>query len=470
MKLMLFIISILLALSTGSMIHTYAQTTVITLKPTEITIEPDQEFTVDLNITEVENLYAYELKIYFNNSVLNATKAVRPPGHFMEPTNSTNQFIPKWEIKNNFNATHGRIWLGFTLLAPEPPKSGSGILAKITFKAIGLGFTTLTLKDTKLADSSGNPIVHSTEDCNVTVELPKPTIEISPKTISPTHRGEVIQVNINITDLDERWKAVGFEFKLSYDEELMKVINVTEGSFLKQFGETYMTPPIIKPSYVHLGLLLLPQEDGTWTIYPSGSGTLATIFFNVTHGPPVSITLTLYDTKIADITATPPGVPHTVVSGEYVFTTEILTFIIVWTDPATNQNYTFLVQTVSNTTVDYMMFEQVHKCLTFNVTGPEGSQGYCNITIPKNLLDAGPNEWLILVDEEVITDYIATSNATHTCIYFQYPLSTRTIYIYGTSVIPELQINMVLLALLVLTFTIAISKKKRLIQKTEAKQ
>ena len=469
-KPLLLIIIFLLAVSLGSIERTYAQTTTLSIKPSEVIIEPDQEFTVDVNITDVQNMYAYEFKIYYKNSVLNATKAVRPPGHFMEPSDPVYQFIPKWEIKNNYNATHGRIWLAFTLLAPEPAKSGSGILAKITFKAIGEGSTLLSLKDTKLADKTGAPIPHVPENCYVTVklpEIPQPTLEVDPKIASPTHRGETIPVNITIKDLDERWRAVGFEFKLGYDNQLLKVVNVIEGPFLKQFGETYMVPPVIKPNYVLFGLLLLPHEDGVWTVYPNGSGTLATILFEVIHGPPASTNLTLYDTKIADITATPPGVPHTAVSGEYKFIVEILLSTITWTDPTTNQTHTFQIQTESNSTIGDITFLQLHRCLTFTLTGPEGTIGFLNITIPRKLLDAKPDEWLILIDGKPIT-YTAAQNTTHTCIYFTYTTSTKIVYIFSVNVIPEFPESTILLALLLATAT-AISTRKLFKPKKNAK-
>jgi len=450
----------------------------VSINPPEVTIEVGQQFTVDLNITDVTNLYGYEIMIWYLNSIVNATKAVRPPGHFMEPSDPANQFVAKWEIKNNFNATHGRIWLGFTLLAPEPAKSGSGILARITFVGLSEGSTPIILNNypgaqgpVKLADNTGAPIPHTAQDGLVTVKLPvltPPTIEVSPKLVSPKHRYEIIVVNVTIKDLDCRWKAVGFEFKLGYNGEQIQVVNVAEGPFLKQFGETYVTPPVIKPNYVHLGLLLIPQVDGTWTQYPNGSGTLATIFFNVTKGPPATSTLELYDTKIADITATPPGVPHNAVSGEYNFATEVLSPIIVWKDPTTNQTQTFQVQTESNSTIDDITFSQKHRYISFTATGPEGSVGYCNITIPKTLLDAEPEEWLILVDGKTM-DYMATANATHTFIYFTYSLSTRTIYIFATRVVPELSTYAILLALFTTTLIITLSKKKLTYKKPKNK-
>jgi len=126
----------------NSTLKVNAQTTKLSILPSTVTINnPGENVTVDLNITEVTNLYAYEIKIYYLNSIVNATSVVRPPGHFMEPYDPNLQFIPKWEIKNDYNATHGQIWIGFTLLNPEPPKSGSGILAKITFEGLSVGAT-----------------------------------------------------------------------------------------------------------------------------------------------------------------------------------------------------------------------------------------------------------------------------------------------------------------------------------------
>lgn len=466
-KVVSFIVLFLLAMCVGYVTQTHAGSAILSIKPSEITVEPDQEFTVDINVTNVENMYAYEFKIYFKNSILNATKAIRPLGHFMEPSDPTLQFVPKWEIKNNFNETHGRIWLGFTLLSPETPKSGSGILARITFKAIGKGSTLLSFKDTKLADNVAQPIPHVVEECTVTVklpEIPQPTIEVNPKIISPSRRGEIISINITVTNLDVRWKAVGFEFKLGFNRTLLQVVNVTEGSFLKAFGETFMVPPIIGGNYVHVGVLLLPQVDGNYTVFPEGNGTLATISFNVIHGPPASTDLNLYDTKIADATGIPPGVPHAVVPGKFIFVLEILAPIIVWTDPATNQTHKFTLQTVSNSTINAIEFNQLHRYLSFTLTGPAATKGFCNITIPKQLLYAERNNWLLLVDGRPAA-YETKFNGTHTSIYFTYPLSTKYVYIFGTSVIPEFSMSMLLAVFLAITASFVAITKLTLLRK-----
>jgi len=121
---------------------------IVSLTPSETLLELNQTFTVDLNISDAVNLYSYEVKIWYRNAVLNASNVTRPATHFLEPQiDPSYWFVPKWEIKNDYNATHGRIWLSFTLLAPELGRTGSGILAQITFNCISSGSTDIILND-----------------------------------------------------------------------------------------------------------------------------------------------------------------------------------------------------------------------------------------------------------------------------------------------------------------------------------
>ena len=176
-EIMPLVLLVCIAISANTISKVKAQPTVVSILPASVTISnPGETITVDLNITDVVNMYAYEIKIWYLNSILNATEVVRPPGHFMEPSDPTKQFIPKWEIKNNYNATHGRIWIAFTLLAPESAKTGSGILAKITFKGLSVGSTPIILNNypgtqgpVKLADNTGTPIPHTAQDGLITV-------------------------------------------------------------------------------------------------------------------------------------------------------------------------------------------------------------------------------------------------------------------------------------------------------------
>jgi hypothetical protein len=97
----------------------------------------------------------------------------------------------------------------------------------------------------------------------------------------------------------------------------------------------------------------------------------------------------------------------------------------------------FHVTTESNSTISNFQFIQEDKKLLFNVTGPTGKTGYCNISIPEELLWG---EFSIFRDGSLLVkdvDYTQTYNGTHYTFYISYSHSTHTINIIGTEVIPE---------------------------------
>lgn len=155
MMLTVLVVVLVFPLSTN---RVEAQTTVVSIKPERVRTALNTVFTVDINISDVTDLYGYELMLWFKNSVLQATKAERPAGHFLTPVDPDKIFVAKWEIKNDYNSTHGRIWLSVILITPEVGKTGSGILVRLTFKGIREGITPLTLDPMKLSDSNADSI------------------------------------------------------------------------------------------------------------------------------------------------------------------------------------------------------------------------------------------------------------------------------------------------------------------------
>jgi len=126
-----------------------AERTVVSVEPAFLEVpEPGQLFTININITDVVDLFAYEFQLFYERDVINAMSAVRPPSHLLEPVlNPDNYLVFRWEIKNDFNSTHGRIWLAYMLRAPETGKSGSGVLVRLTFNSTNPGITPMILAD-----------------------------------------------------------------------------------------------------------------------------------------------------------------------------------------------------------------------------------------------------------------------------------------------------------------------------------
>jgi hypothetical protein len=95
----------------------------------------------------------------------------------------------------------------------------------------------------------------------------------------------------------------------------------------------------------------------------------------------------------------------------------------------------------SNSTVVGFDFNREGKRFSFTLAGTPGTVGFCNVSIPKALLYAPPEEWIIIVDNPpplvYLTDYNVTETETHTFIYFTYEHSDHIITIVGTEVIQE---------------------------------
>jgi len=118
---------------------------------------------------------------------------------------------------------------------------------------------------------------------------------------------------------------------------------------------------------------------------------------------------------------------------DLIFTVSLQGFIVKWNGEE------YPVTTLSNSTITDFDFSQSDKEISLTVEGPPGTIGYCEITIPHELL-GGP--YFILVNgEPPRPEPDVTSNATHTSIYLTYHHSVVRISIFGTTVIQEFPSN-----------------------------
>lgn len=93
----------------------------------------------------------------------------------------------------------------------------------------------------------------------------------------------------------------------------------------------------------------------------------------------------------------------------------------------------YQVTTRSNNTVASFNFSLSTKQISFNVTGPTGNVGYCNVTIPKTLLQGNPYQ--VSIDDRVTSNVIMTDTAEETSLYFAYDLTTHGVKVTGTQVL-----------------------------------
>jgi hypothetical protein len=84
-------------------------------------------------------------------------------------------------------------------------------------------------------------------------------------------------VDVNIKDVDADAHIVAIEFRVKFDTFLLDVVNVTEGDFVKQFGDTAMMWSV--DGDVIVGVIQLPPWPGP-NGWMTGSGTVAKITFH----------------------------------------------------------------------------------------------------------------------------------------------------------------------------------------------
>jgi len=297
-------------------------------------------FTVDVSVLDVTSLFAYEFRLKFEYAKLQLMSAVRPAGHFLEPiVDPGNAFVPVWKINESLADPWQIAHFGYTLLAPETARTGSGLLVTLTFKILveptfgdPLITSAFDLYDTKLADDAAAAISHDALDGTYEYYfvLPTPTHYLSiqpPTTVIPAGAPVVgtanafFDVYVDINALNAAFWVVGIEFKLAYDPTLIDFISCSVDPWLDAFGDIYMVPVIEGPGTIYTAVVLLPHHSppSVWDFPISGSGHLVKLTFEVIHQEAFpwydESTLDLYDAKYADINASPVPTPIANVDG-----------------------------------------------------------------------------------------------------------------------------------------------------------
>lgn len=111
---------------------------------------------------------------------------------------------------------------------------------------------------------------------SIAAASPATVVAVDPKTTA-TEPGESFEINLTVSNVSDLY---GWQFNLTFDPTILNAVNVTEGPFLKQAGDTWLLGPTINniAGFVFCGDSLFPFPDEGAT----GSGVLASITFNVT--------------------------------------------------------------------------------------------------------------------------------------------------------------------------------------------
>ncbi|MBN1784188.1 MAG: hypothetical protein JW815_00415 [Candidatus Bathyarchaeota archaeon] len=122
---------------------------------------------------------------------------------------------------------------------------------------------------------------------------------------------------------------------------------------------------------------------------------------------------------------------------------------------------TYLILTFSNSTVSDLTFSQGEARLSFTVDGLSGTSGFCDITIPSELMSG---TFSLFKDDVPLVenlDYVQSFNGTQYTFSLTYDHSTHTIEIHSTTVIPELTSIALLLILFIATIIMIVFNRRK---------
>jgi hypothetical protein len=126
--------------------------TSIYVDPLSVEKTVGQSFTVNLSVSDVANLYAWEVKLAYDRTILEHVKTVQ--GSFLGSSDVT-------FFTYRVNDTSGYVLIDCTLLGNLLGVNGTGTVATVEFHVKQSGSCDLKLYDTKLLDPSEQTIEHS---------------------------------------------------------------------------------------------------------------------------------------------------------------------------------------------------------------------------------------------------------------------------------------------------------------------
>jgi hypothetical protein len=262
------LIAIMLLVSTIALFipKVAADGTVIATSPDPVVkteSDVDHNFDLSINVTDVTNLYGFELEITWNNTLIN---------YVSFDNSSLNTIWPGsngWFLANQTNGvTSGVGFFDLAATSLSASYTGSYELYKVKFLVKGpfcnsVKETAIHFAIHKLSDSTPAAIDHTVNDGLYRIKGNTPTIGLDPTTKKCTQRKESFDVTVGISGAEN---VVGFDFDIRFNTTLIYCKDATFG------GVWTGTSTVDQPNGKITG-----SASGT---EQSGALTLVTIHFN----------------------------------------------------------------------------------------------------------------------------------------------------------------------------------------------
>jgi hypothetical protein len=154
----------------------------VTFDPASRTLPVGDSTWITLRINNIADLYGVEVRLAFDASVLEIVDAV--PGGTVQ-IQLGDMPTPQYIAKNEADNSAGTIWYSVMHLGATPPKSGSGILARMQVRGLADGVSTLFFTYRAFTTPNAVEIPVSVGSCTIQVGAGGPT-KTPTATVLPT--------------------------------------------------------------------------------------------------------------------------------------------------------------------------------------------------------------------------------------------------------------------------------------------
>jgi len=159
------------------------------LHPPSLSLAPAQVATLELRVENAQNLYGLEVHLAYDPHVLAVEDSdSAQPGIQVQLLDG---FLrPGFVAQNSADNAAGRLDVAFTQVNPDPPVSGSGLLARIAVRALQPGVCAISFLPGSMLSGISEGEVHEVqavfEGATIQVQAPQPPATPTPTPPAPT--------------------------------------------------------------------------------------------------------------------------------------------------------------------------------------------------------------------------------------------------------------------------------------------
>lgn len=232
-----------------------------------------ETFTINVSLSDVNDFYSFEFKLYWNITLLECVEStILPP------------WVTYYIGRDQINNTVGMYWGAATGLGNATSFNGNTTIVTLTFQIkydpiypqnVSCFFD---LRSTMVLDSEANFISHTVNNGEYLLYSTIAKLKVQPSFYRGKRLGDTFNVNITVVDIVNLYT---FDFEIMYNTTLLKVTEVTIGPFLNE------PRSIVKLSIDNVaGVVKLRVMSLAPALPASGDGTIAIIAFKVMHAIP----------------------------------------------------------------------------------------------------------------------------------------------------------------------------------------